>query len=66
MCTKTKLIIYILKKLNKTRKELYRLINDYLKLTEELKSKIPQNIYDQIILTNDRNKLNDLVEFIKK
>ena len=60
------LIIYILKKLDKTKTELSKLLNDYLKLTDELKSKIPQSIYDQIILTNDKNKLNYLKSFIKK
>lgn len=60
------LIIYILKKLDKTKTELSKLLNDYLKSTDELKSKIPQNIYDQIILTNDKNKLKDLKNFIKK
>lgn len=59
------LIIYILKKLHKTRAELSKLLNDYLKLTYELKGKIPQNIYDQIILTNDKNKLDILKNFIK-
>ena len=60
------LIIYILKKLDKTKTELSKLLNYYLKLTDELKNKIPQNIYDQIILTNDKNKLNGLKIFIKK
>lgn len=59
------LIVYILKHLQKTNTELSKLINDYLKLADELKSSVPQNIYDQIILTNDRNKLNDLKKFIK-
>ena len=59
------LIIYILKNLKKTNTELSKLINDYLRLADELKSKVPQNIYDQIILTNDKNKLNDLKKFIK-
>lgn len=59
------LIIYILKNLKKTNTELSKLINDYLKLADELKCKVPQNIYDQIILTNDKNKLNDLKKFIK-
>ena len=59
------LIIYILKNLKKTNIELNKLINDYLKLTDELRAKVPQNIYDQIILTNDKNKLSDLKKFIK-
>lgn len=60
------LVIYILKNLKKNNKELNKLINDYIKLIDELKEKIPSMIYDQIILTNDRNKLNDLKKFIKK
>ena len=59
------LVIYILKHLKKTNSELNKLINDYLKFADELKFKVPQNIYDQIILTNDKNKLNDLKKFIK-
>ena len=54
------LVIYILKNLKKNNKELSKIINDYIKLIDELKEKIPNMIYDQIILTNDRNKLNDL------
>ncbi len=60
------LVIYILKKLKKNNKELTKLINDYLKLIQELKINIPIQIYDQIILTNDINKLNDLKGFVKK
>ncbi len=60
------LVIYILKNLKKNNKELSKIINDYIKLIDELKEKIPNMIYDQIILTNDRNKLNDLKKFIKK
>ena len=60
------LVIYILKKLKKNNKELTKLINDYLKLIQELKINIPIQIYDQIILTNDINKLKDLKYFVKK
>lgn len=58
------LIIYILKKLNKTKTELSKLINDFLKLTNELQNNIPQKIYDQIIFTNDKNKLQILKHYI--
>lgn len=58
------LVIYILKCLKKRKKELNKIINDYLRLTDELKKQIPKNIYDQIILTSDINKLNDLKKFI--
>ena len=60
------LVIYILKKLKKNNKKLTKLIIDYLKLIQELKINIPIQIYDQIILTNDINKLNDLKGFVKK
>ena len=60
------LVIYVLKHLKKTNTELFKLVNDYLKLADDLKNQIPQNIYDQIILTGDKNKLNDLKSFIKK
>lgn len=59
------LIVYILKNLKKTNTELTKLINDFLKLACELKSNVPKNIYNQIILTDDKNKLNDLKKFIK-
>lgn len=58
------LVIFVLKHLKKTKTELSKLINDYIKLTYELHSQIPRNIYDQIILTNDKNKLNTLKKFI--
>ena len=60
------LVIYILKKLKKNNKELTKLINDYSRLVQELKLNIPIQIYDQIILTNDMKKLNDLKIFVKK
>lgn len=58
-------IVYILKKLKKNNKELIKLINEYTKLINELQIKIPKQIFDQIILTNDINKLNSLKKFVK-
>lgn len=60
------LIAYILKKLKKSNKELLKLINDYTRAINELKGYIPCSIFDQIILTNDFNKLEILKKFIKK
>ena len=60
------LVIYILKKLKKNNKELTKLINDYSKLVQELRINIPIQIFDQIVLTNDMKKLNDLKNFVKK
>lgn len=60
------LAVYILKKLNKSNKELNKNINEFIKIAENLKENIPQAVYDQIILTNDLQKLQILKNFLKK
>lgn len=60
------LVIYILKKFNKTNKELNKSISDFIRIVEDLKQNIPQSIFDQIVLTNDLQKLQMLKNFIKK
>lgn len=59
-------VLYILKKLDKNNKDIIKIINDYLRYTNILKENIPQQIYDQIILTNDKQKLKDFIKFLKK
>ena len=59
------LVIYILKKLNKANKELNKNINEFIRSAETLKENIPQAVYDQIILTNDLQKLQILKNFLK-
>lgn len=59
-------VAYMLKKLKRTKTEIKKFINDYNKIIYDLKGKIPKNIYDQIVLTNDSQKLNKLMIFIKK
>lgn len=59
-------VLYILKKLDKNNKDIIKIINDYLRYTNILKENIPQQIYDQIILTNDEQKLKDFIKFLKK
>lgn len=58
-------VSYMLKKLKRTKNEIKKFINDYNKVIDELRGKIPKNIFDQIILTNDIQKLNKLMIFIK-
>ena len=58
-------IVYILKKLKKTNKEIQKLLNDYIKIIENLKSSVPNNIFDQIILTNDIKKVINLKNNLK-
>lgn len=60
------LVLYILKKLDKNNKKIVKNINDFIKCAENLEKNIPRSIYDQIILTNDKRKLNDFIKFLKK
>lgn len=60
------LVVYLLKKLGKTNKELTKTINDFIKVSDNLKQDMPMSIYNQIILTNDYQKLKSLKIFIRK
>lgn len=60
------LVSYIFKKLEKNNKEIVKNINDYLKYASILKESIPKQVYDQIILTNDEQKIKDFIKFIRK
>ena len=60
------LVVYILKKLSKNNKELLKIINDFIKIVDNLKQNIPQSILNQIVLTNDLQKLHILKSFLKK
>lgn len=60
------LVSYILKKLDKNNKEIINDITDYLKYTNTLKRSIPTNIYDQIILTNDKRKLEKFIKYLNE
>lgn len=57
---------YILKKLDKSNKEIIKIINDYLKCTNALKENIDKSIYDQIVFTYDEQKLKSFIKFLKK
>ena len=58
-------VAYMLKKLNRSKNEIRKFISDYNKLIDELRLKIPKNIFDQIVLTKDYQKIGKLVLFIK-
>lgn len=60
------LIAVLLKKYGITKTEINKFINDYEKLIEEFRNKIPINIYNQVVHTNTKTKLCDLRNFIKK
>ena len=60
------LIAVLLKKYGITKTEINKFINDYEKLIEEFRNKIPINIYNKVVHTNTKTKLCDLRNFIKK
>lgn len=60
------IISILLKKYGITKTEINRLINEYEKLIEEFRTKIPINIYSQVIHSDTKNKLTVLRKFVKK
>lgn len=58
------LVSYILKKLNKNNKEIIININDYLKYINILEKNVPRQVFDQIILTSDKQKIRDFLTFL--
>lgn len=60
------LIIYILKALKVTKTEMKRIVNNFQEITDELRNKIPTNVYNRIVYTDYTNKLMQLRKFISK
>lgn len=60
------LVSYILKKLNKEKGEITDNIKNYLECVNILKKEIPNNIYDQIIFTSDKQKINEFLISLHK
>ncbi len=58
------LIIYILKNLKVPRTEMKRMINEFERLSEELRLQLPISIYSAILPTDTRNKLKALRTFV--
>lgn len=54
------IISILLKKYGITKTEINRLINEYEKVIEEFRTKIPINIYSQVIHSDTKNKLTIL------
>ena len=59
------IISILLKKYGITKTEINRFINEYEKIIEDFRIKIPINIYNKIIYSNTKNKLLALKKFIK-
>ena len=60
------IISLLLKKYGITKFEINRFINDYERIIEEFRNKIPINIYNKIIYSDTKNKLVYLRKYIKK
>lgn len=59
------IISMLLKKYDVPKSEINKFITDYEKLTEDFRKKIPFNVYNKIIFSNNKNKLNALKSYIK-
>lgn len=60
------LIVFLLKNYGLTKSELNRFVMDYEKCVEDFRIKIPVNIFNQVVYTNNVSKLNKLKLYIKK
>lgn len=58
------LITYTLQKLNTIKTDLKRLIKEFVDAKEQLRSSIPNNVYNKIIGTEAMNKLENLSKYI--
>lgn len=59
------IISMLLKKYNVHKSEINKFIFDYEKLTEDFRKKIPFNVYNKIVFSNNKNKLYALKSYIK-
>ena len=59
------LISFLLKSYGIPKAEINKFINDFEKLTEEFRNKITINIYNQVIYTDNKLKLNALRNHLK-
>jgi hypothetical protein len=60
------LIVYLLKRLGVSKTELLQLISGFKTESENLRGGVPFSIHSQVLLTDTKNKLSLLHEFIKK
>ena len=60
------LICFLLKSYGLSKNEINRFINDYEKIVEDFRNKISISIYNQVIYTDNKAKLNYLRNYVKK
>lgn len=60
------MIIYFLIRMGETKKSCNELLNDYLILTEKLKTQIPIDVYHKILGTQHKSNITILKKFIKE
>lgn len=60
------LIVFLLKNLNTTKKELNKIINEFEISIKRLEDKIPRSSYFEILGTDVNNKIRQLKTFAKK
>lgn len=59
------LIVFLLKNFGISKAELNKFITEYNKIVENFRNNIPISIYNQIIYTNNKSKINTLKQYIK-
>lgn len=59
------LIIYMLKKFGTTKTEMNKIVSEFEVIADQVRNQIPINIYNKILYTNTRMKVNLIKEFIK-
>ena len=60
------LIVYLLSLLCYKKTEMKKIVSSFDSLCEDLRKKIDFSVYSQIIYTNNKQKINDIYEYIKK
>lgn len=60
------LVVYMMKCFGCSKTDMKKVITDVRAAMEELRSKLPSNIYTKIVLTDTRGKLKSLQSFISK
>lgn len=58
------LIVYLMKKLTCSKTEINKFINDFEYISNDFRSKVPINIYNSILFTDTRNKINLLKNYV--
>lgn len=60
------LMVFILKRLYVSKREIKKFISDYISIVERLRGDTPINLFNKIIRTNNKNKVESLKRYAEK